>query len=64
MGRGRRRHDGGDRPTPPQLDRAEARSLFEDAADDLAIGEHVIVFVWPDGRDADARLKISELPMS
>jgi hypothetical protein len=37
----------GDQPSPTQLWRPEARALFENAPDDLAIGEHVIVFVLP-----------------
>ena len=43
-------HDLGDRPSPPQLRRPEARALFEEAADDLAIGEHVVVLVLPHAR--------------
>jgi hypothetical protein len=58
--RRRCRHDGGDGPNPPQLGRVEARTLFKDAPDDLAVSEHVIVFVLPLAVRArgEARLRI------
>src|SRR6266480_5996368 len=44
---GNRRHDGGDRPEPSKLWRRTGRGIFVDAADRLAIGENVIILVFP-----------------
>jgi hypothetical protein len=42
-----RRPDRGDRPEPAQLRRRTGRAVVIDTADDLAVGDHVIVFVLP-----------------
>jgi hypothetical protein len=57
-----RRQDDGDRPEPAHVRRRAGRSVFVDAPDGLAVGEHVESSSchWPEEREAEARLRVSE----